>query len=708
MSLVEKFNNLNGKTNVSRKTLEKLLELAEKEKHKEISKRIIVILKEYPDDTFDIQLKNLIEPYGLNGVDTSLFEYENTTDDENNGLNKPVSTKEIYDMITQKMLNLIEQSNSKDYKKKWKGRVYGTGYLIPFNFESKKRYRGVNNFLLTDPFEPMKNPFFLTFKQVEELGGKIKKGAKGKPVVYFTMLYKINEIDFGTYDINKAHKVANEKGFSINDIESIPILKYYNVFNGDDIEGINFDLDNFKIGYIENELPATEDNKIPVADAIANNYPKPAPTIKHGGDKAFFSPTYDLVQMPHLNDFETSQDYYRTLFHELSHSTGHSKRLNRKFGKSMRSKDYAFEELVAEWGAVFLSAEAGIIFHNNKNHASYLKGWNNALTHIENDNRFIMRACTEAQKLTDFILQFDKNGDPLYLKEISKKSQQKKSIKSENKKNSPTLLLSVRTRKKTISRGLNRAVLDIKKKEDNKTIKPISSNPKVKKIGASNNTKSEYYQVAGEVGKFLQAVEKKPVHSVVITMDGQQGAGKTTTLYKFMEAFAVTGNKSLFISGEEHPDSDLAKEKVKKYLSPKAQNNLDSIGEVESAEELYSLIEPYEIIFIDSWQKLLRMVGNIRLDEDLRKRFNGKVFVIIFQQTTTGRTKGGAEVVFDGDIIIKMIKELSFSDNYAFFDKNRYTKIPIENIRYNIATGKIYNPNQPVLQPIQKLSFQVN
>ena len=69
------------------------------------------------------------------------------------------------------------------------------------------------------------------------------------------------------------------------------------------------------------------------------------------------------------------------------------------------------------------------------------------------------------------------------------------------------------------------------------------------------------------------------------------------------------------------------------------------------------------------------------------------MFVVIFQQTTTGRTKGGAEVVFDGDIIIKMVKEASFNENYAYFDKNRYTLEPLENLRYNIASGKVYNPN---------------
>src|SRR5690606_35440054 len=132
--------------------------------------------------------------------------------------------------------------------------------------------------------------------------------------------------------------------------------------------------------------------------------------------------------------------------------------------------------------------------------------------------------------------------------------------------------------------------------------------------------------------------------------------------------------------------------KVNKYLSSSAQANIDMLAEVDSKEEVLSLVEPYQVIFIDSWQKLQRMVGAIRLDEDLRKAFDGKVFVIIFQQTTTGRTKGGSEVVFDGDIIIKMKKLSSFSDNYAFFDKNRYTLVPLEQLGYNIAGQKVIDP----------------
>ena len=471
-----------------------------------------------------------------------------------------------------------------------------------------------------------------------------------------------------------------------------------------------------------------------------------------------------------------------------------------KFG----SPKYAKEELCAEFGAIFLSAHAGIIWHSNNNHAEYIKNWSNALKHIKEDNRFIMRAASLAQASTDFILNLDKEGIPVYQKELFKKYIDKeKALAAENKvgdyvwliksykkieKNTRGKIIEIVKDKKNVSYlielefgddaiipaehfvglkkkpkdyGRNPTVENIVNRKSSKIKKPkkratqialfggvdtskkklpglnglpnnnvvlkpkkqlglqvdrsgasncaklsfdeskfkekilneLTSN-KIKPIGASSEeVNTEFFEIDGDVGKFLQRVERKQNESVVITMDGQQGAGKTTTLYKFMNSFAKGGSRSLFASLEEHPTSALAKDKVAKYLDQDAQKNIDIVADFEDQEEFYRLIAPYDIVFIDSWQKLLRMIGNIRLDEDLRKRFDGKVFVVIFQQTTTGRTKGGAEVVFDGDIIIKMVKEPSFKENYAYFDKNRYTLEPLENLRFNIASGKVYNPN---------------
>jgi len=341
-------------------------------------------------------------------------------DNEIAGLGKPVTPNDIYQMITDRMMEMVKEASGRNYKKKWKGKVYGQGYLIPFNFKSKKRYRGVNYFLLTG-FEPLENPYYLTLKQIDELGGKLKKGSSGEKVVYFTKLYtlknKEKDIDFASYNLKKVNAEADKNNIKRDEIKYIPILKYYNVFNGKNVEGIDFNLKDFKIGYINKPLPPSK--KMPIPEAIIKHYPNPQPVLRHGGDRAYFS-TADFIQMPYMADFETAQDYYRTLFHEYSHSTGVYKRLNRDMTGKFGSKKYAFEELIAEWGATFLSAEAGIIFHTNKNHAEYLKNWNQALTHAKDDNKFIMRACSKAQELTDYVLNRDKNGTPAFYKDLEK------------------------------------------------------------------------------------------------------------------------------------------------------------------------------------------------------------------------------------------------------------------------------------------------
>lgn len=821
MNSIEEFNGLNGNV-VSRDHLKNLSNKSAKEEQVHLVKKIDRLLYMHPDaQNFEIELigkQTEIAPQSL----LSCLECIETDDKNEVGLSKPVSPDDIYQMITDKMLEALKDVSGNNYKKKWKVQN-DEGYLIPFNFKSKKPYRGVNVLLLTKGLtEVLKNPFFLTFNQVQELNGKVKKGSSGFPVVYFTKLYSVDEINngekisFGTYNRKKFNnwidKNAGILKYSAEYYKSnyIPILKYYNVYNGADIEGVNFDLDNFKIGFQSgSEIVKNKDSRIEIADLITKNYPEPQPKLensKNGKAQYKFNITgsIDIVSIPKFENFETGLDYYRTLFHEYSHSTGIASRNNRDLSGKFGSPKYAKEELCAEFGAIFLSAHAGIIWHSNTNHAEYIKNWSNALKHIKEDNRFIMRAASLAQASTDFILNLDKEGIPTYQKELLIKNIDKeKTLAAENKKDDYVWLIKsykkfekhtrgkiieVLKNKKNVSYlvefefggsakipaenfvGLKKKPKDYSRKpivenivkrkpsksnksrknvkqtalfggvdslkenklglngllQDNIVLEPkrqlseavdksdplsrakFSSNNnqdkvkgingptsnKIKPIGASSEeVNTEFFNVPGDVGKFLQRVERKKNESVVITMDGQQGAGKTTTLYKFMNSFAKGGSKSLFASLEEHPTSALARDKVSKYIDQDAQENIDIIADFEDQEEFYSLIDPYEVVFIDSWQKLLRMIGNIRLDEDLRKRFDGKVFVVIFQQTTTGRTKGGAEVVFDGDIIIKMVKEASFNENYAYFDKNRYTLEPLENLRYNIASGKVYNPN---------------
>lgn len=419
MLSVNQFNGLGG-TTATRESLLEIKNNAIKEENQEIISRIDGLLFLYPKAEIfeDIQLDDyVIEPVPesfLHGLDYEQIE------DEGEGLGR-VSPAEVYDMITEKVIKMIAEANLPGYKKKWTASEYGTGYTIPFNFVTKKRYRGVNVLMLTE-LEPLENPFFLTFKQVNDLKGKVKQGSKGYEVVYFTKIWKTEDkpknLKFSSYDKTKVETFRTENSIE-NDLGVIPMLKYYHVYNGKDIEGIDFKLESFKTGFIDLEKPSDEANRMPIPEAILKNYPKPQPILKFGGDRAFHQGGgVGLIQMPHIYDFETIQDYYRTLFHEYSHSTGSPQRLNRKLGNKFGSKDYAFEELIAEMGAIFLSAESGIIWHNDTNHAAYIKSWNSVLPQIKGDNKFIMKASTAAQKVADFVLQFDENGDPLYFKDL--------------------------------------------------------------------------------------------------------------------------------------------------------------------------------------------------------------------------------------------------------------------------------------------------
>lgn len=1071
MNAVQRFNGLNGNV-VSRSEISKIVDLAKLQEQNYVAEKLSSVLANYPGvNQFEIEL----EEQAIEVVPKSLIDCldceNNTSDEEISGLGR-VEPADIYQMITDKMIESIKQASGRKYKKKWKdGYVTDengkplSGFLIPHNFVTKKPYRGINMWLLSKlkglQVLPMKNPFYLTFKQIESLGGKLKKGSKGKEVVYFTILYKIKneQLDFATYDEEKFIKYLKENGISGNEIFSvlgdskIPILKYYNVFNGEDIEGIDFDLENFKSGYVVPEKKG-ENERIETAELIIKKYPKPQPKLKEGNsDKAYYSPGQDYIRMPHIDGFETAQDYYRTLFHEYVHSTGSESRLGRDFSGKFGSKPYAKEELVAEFGAVFLSAQAGIIWHTNKNHAEYIKNWHNVLGIIKEDNRFLMRAASDAQRATDFILQPDKEGVPLYLKELTEKTKPTESVgvattkktrgakvdksnevkvnlkalekiaskdslrpsllgiyvakgeyvatdghklvvikadtpeehhgkilapskplkkmlsflkdgyidgvfpnyksiipayplksdsinideileklKPELKKDSNTEILSqkiyfkakhlnnvlqalkangaksvrfsaqhnkpmlieadnqnfgllmptymtgknnpefriieyekllkdgiqesiglntpnlrdvlfsinaprqseistemfrnmsvVELRKYTLdyyNQNLKGKTVEIKNhlkevsfvtnagkkiargvmyKEKAAVIKsletliknstynnwgnrkPTDSNDvlgylnfkskltidgkkrhvrisivldrqrktKLKnfevgakeksdqaKAGSQNlvpqddiaksllkdkDTKIslektslrnsliipmtseppkdvEFYKIPGEFGKFLGNVEIKPIDSVAITLDAPQGGGKTRFFYYMMNLLAGQGYKCLFVSLEEHPLSELAQAKKRQYIKPENQKIIDTIGELPNGyKDLEQLIPHYDIVFIDSWGKV-NEIQKIDFDRSLRKKFNGKLFFVIFQRTGTGTMRGGSASQFDGDIIMKIAKNESgdYKENYAFFDKNRYQSIELDKLKFNIFNHKLIKEKKEV------------
>ena len=351
-------------------------------------------------------------------------------DDEPQGLGKPVPAADIYKMVTDKVISMFKNAKASDYHRAWKD----DQFFIPLNYDSKKPYRGVNRLLLEENIGiigSFANPYFLTFKQIKKHGGKLKKGSKGYEVIYYSFIYSVpaapNRKALKTTEV--ADVIAHLQKYNLPEsvVKRVPLLRYYRVFNGKDVEGIQFNLQEVKIGRaVPDNAPENQ-----AAQSIVENYPN-APEIKHGGNRAYYSPPADYVQMPNASNFDSANDYYRTLFHELIHSTGHPSRLNRELNTNHKSEAYAKEELTAEMGAVFLSAWAGIMWYNNKNHAAYLKSWNNAIKEAENDSKFIMRAAAAAQKATDYILNLDANGQPAFLSQYEKPKKKAEKTKPES------------------------------------------------------------------------------------------------------------------------------------------------------------------------------------------------------------------------------------------------------------------------------------
>lgn len=263
---------------------------------------------------------------------------------------------------------------------------------FPRNFSTGKHYRGINVFLLS--MQQFHSPYFLTFLQAKDLGGHVRKGERGFPV-----------IKVGTWE-----KKTQELCAPPEENSSTPrhFLRFYTVFNASQIEGIEFP-----------EPPPcpdyTESEKGQAARQIAEGMPNPPDIFE--GRKAIphYVPATDTVELPDRRTFLAEWRFYKTLFHELAHSTGHASRLARKSltenpgiaaSETSGLKTYCEEELVAEMTAAFLGASAGIIEDGFENSAAYLKGWMDVLK-VSDHRKWLVRAASEAQKAADYILGID-------------------------------------------------------------------------------------------------------------------------------------------------------------------------------------------------------------------------------------------------------------------------------------------------------------
>jgi antirestriction protein ArdC len=282
---------------------------------------------------------------------------------------------------TSKKIIAALKAGTVPWQKTWKSN--GSSGL-PTSLSTGRPYRGVNVFTLwlTGAAAGYASNLWGTYKQISERGGQVRKGEKSTDIVFWKIIEK-------TDDEGKLKK--------------IPLLRLFHVFNIDQADWA----DNARLPKVAEPVEGEAVDPIEAAEALVAEYLAKGPSLGHGGDRACYQPAADHVQMPALADFVSAEAYHSTLYHELTHSTGHDSRLKRDgiaqgtFG-AFGDKVYSNEELIAEMGAAILCSVAGIEQAATlDNSASYLAHWIKAL---EGDSSLIIKAASAAQKGVDRIL----------------------------------------------------------------------------------------------------------------------------------------------------------------------------------------------------------------------------------------------------------------------------------------------------------------
>lgn len=280
-------------------------------------------------------------------------------------------TEQLFDQITNKIMEQLK-AGVRPWERPW---VSGASSGLPLRFNGVP-YTGMNVLWLwiRSVEEGFSSPFWMTFKQAKELGGSVMKGSQST-AVFFGSTYTKTELD----------EDGNEQK------RNIPFLKTYRVFNASQISGL-------PESFYPSKDEGLDEPKIENAEQF---FTECKANIVHGGDRACFVPSLDVIRMPEYESFNSAEGYYATLGHEMIHWTGHHSRLDRlQPGTRFGDESYAFEELVAEIGSAFLCGMLGITPTFREDHASYIGSW---LTALGNDNRLIMKAASKAQKAVGFL-----------------------------------------------------------------------------------------------------------------------------------------------------------------------------------------------------------------------------------------------------------------------------------------------------------------
>jgi len=307
-----------------------------------------------------------------------------------NQKNKTNPARDKYNELVEKFVSDLQQG-TEPWKKSW-----NLKNGLPQSATTGGNYSGINLISLMSENQYESNKW-ITAKQVEKLGGTVKEEEleNAKDIFFLKNMKKlIEEVNQETGEVEKKE-------------ESYKILRSYKVYNTEQVDGINF----------QHEEPKNDNEKVQKIEEFLKSI---NPIILRG--EPAYSKQGDCIYMPSINDFEDSENYYSTFFHELSHWTNHETRLDRdKFLQKYKEKAYGIEELIAEMSSAFLCAEKGVSMQTTQ-HSEYLDAW---VKNIKENPYILFSASSQASKATTYLEKLSSNN--------IQQSQDKKRTKSKSK-----------------------------------------------------------------------------------------------------------------------------------------------------------------------------------------------------------------------------------------------------------------------------------
>src|SRR3984885_2594754 len=300
-----------------------------------------------------------------------------TSRSENRGSRTNRAPRDHYQEVTDRIIAALE-AGTPPWRKPWDPDKAG-GPAMPRNAEIGHRYRGIN--VLTLGMSPLAfesgDPRWATYKQSEERGWQVRKGERGTTGFFFKRL-----------ELRDDSKPEDDE----DAVRRIPLLRAFTLFHASQIEGVP--------AYVPPTIEEAPWRAPEAAEIILANS---GAVVRYGGERAFYSPSTDHIQMPPRTAFATASGFCGTIIHEMSHWTGAEARLNRDLRNRFGSHDYAREELRAEIGQMMVCGELAIADCDFSNNAAYVASW---LEKLRSDRKEIFRAAADAQRIADYLLAF--------------------------------------------------------------------------------------------------------------------------------------------------------------------------------------------------------------------------------------------------------------------------------------------------------------